>query len=138
MATRSFTTDLTLSEVEQFLSDLQDAREIYDKYEEQSASASIIFGMLGLAGAPAVIVTVAGIATGLLSSYYGTISKTITQAIDKLDYYEDFLNTHSDYDQVRMQLTVNVVNLEGKEYWIPQDFKDIAIHSTSRGWIPIS
>ncbi|KGG79411.1 hypothetical protein Y919_12220 [Caloranaerobacter azorensis H53214] len=96
----------------------------------------MIFTWLGIIGGPGGVCVTASILTGALAYYYDTVQNTITTAISVLEKYKDYLQNHSNYDLVKLEVICDVKRVNNTTYLIPVDFKAVALHSLNpSGWI---
>lgn len=136
MATKSYTRDFNLGEIEEFIQDLENVRDAYDDEEESAFAAGMIFTWFGIIGGPAGVCVTASILTGALAYYFDTVQNTITTAISELEDYKDLLESNSNYNLVRMKVTMEQKKVNNTTYLIPKDFEPLAIHSINpSGWI---
>lgn len=133
MASKSKTKIFSVSSLDKLIDDLEEAQDDYKGAEEQAAAASYLFTWFGFMGISGLICVPASLLTGALAGYYGTVEDTISDAINELEEYKDFLQNNSNYNRVKMKCTGKIKTVNSKKYWIPSSFKAVAIHSDS-GW----
>lgn len=136
MATKTFTKDFNFNDLEEFIQDLENVRDAYNNEEESAFAASMIFTWFGIIGGPAGVCVTASILTGVLAYYFDTVQNTITTAISELEDYKDLLQNNSNYNLVRMKVTMDQKEVNGTTYLVPKDFEPLAVHSINpSGWI---
>lgn len=133
MATQ--TKNFSLNSIQDFISDLKDARDITDAEEKKANIAALSVGiMLGFAATP---ITGAIVATALyLSNDWDNLGNLCTSAIEDFEDYEDFLQNNSDYyDMLRVEISYKTISYGGKTYYLPTKLEVVALHCTNPiGW----
>lgn len=127
---------LSQSEVEQMADELRACFSAYSNEAEAAGSAGIIFTWLGLIGGPAGVCVTAGLLSGALGIYFGSLQYTVYNALNEVENIEDFFQNNSEYDRVEFQITYISRTVDGTIYLIPTNFVPTKIHSTiGDGWI---
>lgn len=127
---------LSKREVEQMADELRACFNAYSDEAEAAGVASILFSCLGIIGGPAGVCVTAGLLTGALGLYYGSLQTTVANALYEVEAIEDFFQNNSEYDRVEFKITYISKTVSGTTYLIPTDFVPTRIHSTGAGgWI---
>lgn len=136
MATYTKTGDFTVNKMDSLITQLENARSAYADEEQAAVCAGFIFTALGIAGGPGGVIVTASILTGALAAYFDTIQDAITKTISVLEDYKDFLQSNSNYDKARLEVTYQSSKVNNVTYIYPIDFNFIAVHSINPpGWI---
>ncbi|MCT4565673.1 MAG: hypothetical protein N4A68_15355 [Maledivibacter sp.] len=136
MATVTKTDIFDIADCDELIKELEDAQSAYQGAEEQALAASYIFTWFGMIGGPGVACVTATLLTGAFAYYYDTVEDSIAKTISELENYKDFLQNHSNYDCVKMEVTGKIKTVDGEDYWLPSDFNAIALH-TGSGWVTL-
>lgn len=143
MATYIKTKNLSLQTMQNMIGELDAARTIQQGNEREATIASIFFTIIGV---PiffmATPVAMAAWAAGLINAGYAisldNLEDLCTNAITELEYMKDFLQTNSNYDLIKVEVTVRSVVYSNKTYEIPIKFNVIAVHCTNpNGWVTL-
>lgn len=135
MTTKTYTDNLSLSDIQQSISDLREARANYDGIDMQAFICSAFFGIAGLftGGITTIIVGLASLANAGYGFYLDNLENLATNAIEELEEFEDMLQDNP-YDLIKVKTTVKSETLDGKVCKMPTKFEVVAVHSGD-GWI---
>ncbi|NYB75670.1 hypothetical protein HZF24_16095 [Sedimentibacter hydroxybenzoicus DSM 7310] len=132
------TKNFSLSGIQDFIGDLDDARDIVNAEDRKAEVAALAVGiMLGFAAHPAIGALVA---IGLFAtSDWDNLSDLCDDAIYEFENYEDFLqNNPLTYDLIRVEMTYKSITYEGITYNLPTDLRVVAVHQINpNGWITL-
>lgn len=136
MATKKFTKTFNETSINEFIDELKGIRGHYDEEEEAANVGAAIFTWFGLIGGPAVTCAIAGLASAGLGAYYDMVQNSVTTAIEEMEEYKDYLQDHDQFDLIKLEMTVKVVEYDGKTAYLPKDFNVIGLH-TNGGWLMV-
>ncbi|WP_326909787.1 hypothetical protein [Sedimentibacter sp. MB31-C6] len=140
MATYKKTENLSYNDIQDMISELEEARSIQDDIEKEANIASKFFALVGIpilfmATPAAMAIWAASIISGGYAGELQDLEDLCTNAISELEDMEDFLQNHSDYNMIRVEETIRKVVYSNETYEIPINFEVVAIHCTNpAGW----